>query len=593
MGGGGVTEHGLLDSVIDALAPGALVVEETVDGLEVVAPSGTSLDALAPELHAYVRTTAEHRAASMVTIADVTFELSPLPAGRVLVRPRNTSGFRIPVAVHDELKNAESKQRAIVRAAPIGIARGSLDGRILNANPALCALLGYQEEELVGLSVRDITHRDDAAESVGLVRKIATGELRSFVVVKRHVKKDGNHVWTRTAVTTLRDEDDRPVELLAMLIDISDLKRAEAELEQKSQHLSAMLDAILDLVFRIRSDGTFLEYHAHETSELYVRDPSEIVGRTVAELLPPHVVEIVGGGMARTLAGEDGVAVEYELAMPAGTQYYESRMARCADQEVVSVIQNITEKRLAAQALQEHVDALARSNSDLEQFAYSASHDLREPVRNVSNFVTLLKDEYADQLDDAAQQYIHFAADGARRIDALIRDLLAYSRVGRAGSEPSRLAGAELILEAQANLHQAIEEAEAVITVGDDLPELWGRRTDLIRLFQNLLSNGLKFREPGAPASIEIGSSDGDGEWTLFVRDRGIGLADEYHERVFRLFQRLHTRDEYPGTGVGLAIAKKIVDHHGGRLWFESTPGEATTFFFTLPKKAKPSSSPA
>jgi signal transduction histidine kinase len=234
----------------------------------------------------------------------------------------------------------------------------------------------------------------------------------------------------------------------------------------------------------------------------------------------------------------------------------------------------------ARQKLEESVSELGRSNADLQQFAYVASHDLQEPLRMVSSYTQLIARRYKGKLDADADEFIAFAVDGANRMQRLILDLLAYSRVNTAGRQFEPTAMETVLKAALNNLTNAVKESQAVIT-HDPLPAVMGDDKQLAQLFQNLLSNAVKFG--GAqPPRIHISAKQTDGEWLFSVRDHGIGLDPQYVDRIFVIFQRLHTRAEYPGTGIGLAICKKIVERHGGRIWVESELGKGATFYFTL-----------
>jgi signal transduction histidine kinase len=234
----------------------------------------------------------------------------------------------------------------------------------------------------------------------------------------------------------------------------------------------------------------------------------------------------------------------------------------------------------ARQKLEESVAELGRSNADLQQFAYVASHDLQEPLRMVSSYTQLIARRYKGKLDADADEFIAFAVDGANRMQRLILDLLAYSRVNTAGRQFEPTAMETVLKAALNNLTDAVKESQAVIT-HDPLPAVMGDDKQLAQLFQNLLSNAVKFG--GAqPPRIHISAKQTDGEWLFSVRDHGIGLDPQYADLIFVIFQRLHTRAEYPGTGIGLAICKKIVERHGGRIWVESELGKGATFYFTL-----------
>lgn len=233
--------------------------------------------------------------------------------------------------------------------------------------------------------------------------------------------------------------------------------------------------------------------------------------------------------------------------------------------------------------LAEQTEELRRSNSELEQFAYVASHDLQEPLRKVASFCQLLEKRYGKELDDRGKQYIAFAVDGAKRMQVLINDLLTFSRVGRVneGRQPVDL---DRVLDrALGNLTVAVEESGAVIERPRELPELLGDSTALTMVWQNLIGNAVKFRRENVECRITVDCVREDEDWHLSVSDNGIGIAPEFADKVFVIFQRLHARDEYEGTGIGLALCRKIIEFHGGRIWLDDEPGEGTRIHFTLP----------
>lgn len=236
----------------------------------------------------------------------------------------------------------------------------------------------------------------------------------------------------------------------------------------------------------------------------------------------------------------------------------------------------------AQQALEQAVTELRRSNQELEQFAYVASHDLQEPLRKIASFCNLLESRYAEQLDEKANVYLHYIVDGAMRMQALVNDLLLYSRVTTRGKEFAPVDLNNALQEALANLDVAVTEGNARVT-HDPLPTVNGDTAQLGRLFQNLVGNAIKYRGEAAP-QVHIAAASESDEWVFSVRDNGIGIAPEYAERIFVIFQRLHTREEYGGTGIGLSVCKKIVERHGGRIWVESQEGCGATFYFSLPQ---------
>jgi len=245
------------------------------------------------------------------------------------------------------------------------------------------------------------------------------------------------------------------------------------------------------------------------------------------------------------------------------------------------ILHELSATREANAVLEAHATELQRSNSELEQFAYVASHDLQEPLRKVASFTQLLQRRYAGKLDARADQYIEFAVDGARRMQALINDLLAYSRVGRSGREPALVSSDAALTQARANLAEQIEQTGATLETGH-LPLVLAELPLLIAVFQNLLSNALKF-SGGKPPRVVITVRRDEPFWLFSFSDSGIGIEPEYAERIFVIFQRLNERSAYAGTGIGLAMTRKIIEYFGGRIWLDTTFTGGTRFYFTLP----------
>ena len=249
----------------------------------------------------------------------------------------------------------------------------------------------------------------------------------------------------------------------------------------------------------------------------------------------------------------------------------------------IAIFDDITSRKQAEAALRGAHDELARSNAELEQFAYVASHDLQEPLRMVASYTQLLGKRYGERLEGDAKEFMAYIVDGAGRMKQLIEDLLAYSRVGTRGKDFRSVKLETAVERARTNLRAALQESGGELT-HDALPEVWGDETQLVQLLQNLAGNALKFRGEAKPR-VHVSCTVKDNEYEIAVKDNGIGIEAQYFERIFMVFQRLHDKGQYPGTGIGLAICKKVVDRHGGHLRVESAPGKGSTFYFTLPKK--------
>jgi PAS domain S-box-containing protein len=326
-----------------------------------------------------------------------------------------------------------------------------------------------------------------------------------------------------------------------------------------------------------------------ETYRLFGVSPDTFVpsGELFQGLIHPDDRAAMQAWIGACLAGEEPPDLEFRVGLPDGAVRYilgRGHLVRDAGNRpirMVGIAQDITERKRAEEKLRLALADLARSNKDLEQFAYVASHDLQEPLRMVSSYTQLLARRYGGQLDASADKFIAYAVDGANRMQRLIEDLLAYSRVGSRAKGFELTDGTAVLDRALANLKAAIDASGAVVTHGP-LPTVVHDDLLLVQLFQNLIGNAIKFHVE-MPPRIHVSAEPKGEEWVFAVRDNGIGIDPQYAQRIFTIFQRLHTNEEYSGTGIGLAICKKIVERRGGRIWVQSQPGSGSTFYFTVP----------
>ena len=295
----------------------------------------------------------------------------------------------------------------------------------------------------------------------------------------------------------------------------------------------------------------------------------------LAEDLSGIVNDIMIGNVEKAYLAKDGRKIPVSVS----GSVIRDRDGRI--QGIVCVAQDVTERKRMEAALERRSEELARSNVELEQFAYVASHDLREPLRMIISFLQLLSRRYSGELGDDADEFITFAVDGATRMEGLIEGLLEYSRVGTQGKAYETVAFEDVFEKALNNLTVALEEAGAEVT-HDPLPTLKADDVQLGQLLQNLIGNAVKFRGEDAPR-VHVGAEEKDEEWLFSVSDNGIGMDPEGRDRVFEIFQRLVAREDYEGTGIGLSVCKKIVERRGGRIWVDSALGEGSTFYFTVP----------
>jgi PAS domain S-box-containing protein len=354
----------------------------------------------------------------------------------------------------------------------------------------------------------------------------------------------------------------------------------------------ALLEAAPDAIVIVDSGGSIVLVNA-QTEKLFGYARSELLGQPVELLMPGrfaarHVqhrtgyysdlkTRAMGSGLDLMGRRRDGSEFPVEISL-SPLQTEEGAL-------VSSSIRDVSERKRAEEALRQSRAELERSNAELERFAYVASHDLQEPLRMVASYTQLLARRYRDKLDAPALEFIEFAVDGATRMQTLIQDLLAFSRVGTHGAPFVLVDCDDAIAKVLRDLAGLIEETRGSVTLGP-LPRVWADASQLGQLFQNLIANALKFRSADPPCVSVRADREGD-HWVFSVQDNGIGIPAAHAERIFVIFQRLHTREEYPGTGIGLALCKKIVERHGGRIWVESEAGHGSVFRFTLPVRGE------
>jgi len=372
-------------------------------------------------------------------------------------------------------------------------------------------------------------------------------------------------------------------------------KMAETLAEQQThlrRRAEQFFNVTLDMLCTIGLDGRLIDLNpAWETILSY--KPVELKGRLLTELVHSEDLPAVNTALQRVIHGGDSSRFEARYRHKDGEYRWLAWAIVISPQDeiVYGAARDFTERHQAEETLRQQAEELERSNRELEQFAYVASHDLQEPLRIVSSYVQLLARRYQGKLDQDADEFIGFAVEGANRMKSLITDLLAYSRVGTRGKELAPVEMEDALERATRNLRLAIQDSGAIIA-HDDLPVVLADQVQMTQLLQNLIGNAIKFRGSKAPR-IHVGVRRRDERWLFFVRDNGIGIDPQYAERIFVIFQRLHNRDEYPGTGIGLAICRKIVERHGGEIWVESKPGNGATFYFTLqPAEHLPPSTP-
>jgi PAS domain S-box-containing protein len=351
---------------------------------------------------------------------------------------------------------------------------------------------------------------------------------------------------------------------------------AEEQLKEYSDQITDILESIGDGFFTL-DHNWIVTYWNKEAENQSGKKREDTVGKNIWEVYPDAIQQKFYSEYNKAV--EQRITVHFEEYLSSIDGWLEVS-AYPSPQGLSVYFKNVTEKRMQKKQLENYAHELERSNKELEQFAYIASHDLQEPLRMVGSFLQLLQKKYASKLDEQASQYIYYAVDGATRMKDLINDLLNYSRINTDISMREVNLSA-IINEVLANLNTGIRESGAMVHF-EGMPVLQADPVQMLQLFQNLISNSIKYRKDGITPVIKVQARKKDTHWLFAVNDNGIGIEKKYSDRIFVIFKQLHDKSKYKGTGIGLAIAKRIVERHGGKIWFESEPGKGSTFYFTI-----------
>lgn len=498
--------------------------------------------------------------------------------------------------VNRAVRESEDRFRYVFDASPIGKSISYPDGR-LEVNQAFADMLGFSRDELQRRHWQEITHPDDIEPSQRAVDSLLSGEREHFRIVKRYIDRNGAIHWADVSTSLRRDTRGSPLYFITAIIDITDRKQAQDELHALANRQQALLAAIPEIVMEVDNDRVY-RWANHGGIDFFGDD---VVGKPastffVGEQTTYARVQPVFNGREETVYVESW---QRRRDGEARLLAWWCRSLRGAGGSVVGAIstaRDITQQRQAEDALQhahdelerrvaERTAELAAANRELEAFAYSVSHDLRVPLRAVDGFSRLLIEEHAASLDGEARRLLGVVREQTLRMGQLIDDLLAFSRAGRTEMAMRSVDMRGLVGAAVDELTWA-DRASADVTLGE-IPAARGDERLLHQVWMNLISNALKFHAPGAKPRVEISGEAAGDELVYTVRDRGVGFDMRYADKLFRVFQRLHSIREFPGTGVGLALVQRIVQRHGGRVWAEGTPGEGATFWFSLPCRTR------
>ena len=481
------------------------------------------------------------------------------------------------------LNHASKYNRSLIEASVDPLVTIGPDGKITDVNNSTANVTGFSRDELIGTDFSDyFTDPKDAREGYKQVFK--EGFVRNYELEIKH--KDGHLTPVVYNASVYKDDSDNVIGVFAAARDITERKRNEKELKMASNYNRSLIEASVDPLVTIGPDGKITDVN-NSTETVTGYSPDELIGTDFSDYFTEP--ERAREGYKQVF--QEGFVRDYELKIKHKNGnitpvLYNASVYHDDDGKVIGVFaaaRDITERKKAEEMLKLNINELARSNAELEQFAYVSSHDLQEPLRMIGSYLQLLERRYQGRLDDKADKYIHFAVDGAARMQHLINDLLEFSRVSTRAKELEVTEVESIYNQVLINLEVSIKENNVVFT-HDPLPEVMADDIQLTQVFQNLISNAIKFRGNDDP-KIHIGVIRKSDQWLFSVQDNGIGIDSKHKDRIFEVFKRLHKRRDYPGTGIGLSICKKIIERHGGNIWVESEFGHGSIFYFTLPVK--------
>lgn len=497
------------------------------------------------------------------------------------------------------LRESEERFRKLFEFSPFGIAiRDIQTDQLIDANERLVEMLGYTRGELLSIPRQNLTAWEDIDSLNEQILSMDSGSTVNYVSEKQYLRKDGSVFWARINRSKV-SINNRPC-IIGFIEDIDHQTRAAKALQESEERFRKFFENNpLAIAIRKLDSEKIIEVNP-SFSTLFGYTQNEIIGQNWEILTTPHGNRSLEGEYQKLISGDlSSFTTEKKYVTKGGESLWCTNtrsLIRMDDQTyILAQIKDISEQKKQESIIREAIEELNQknqalekyisSNMQLENFAYIASHDLREPLLTIISFSELLKKRAKNKLNDQESQFLNFIISATRNMDRLIHELLSYSRVNDKNHRAEKLDPEPLIHEIIDELQTLIQEHRAKLTIQQLPPWIYADQVQLRQLFQNLLINAIKFRRPEVPPQILIQGWEEEQYWTFSIRDNGIGIPASSYEKIFLLFKRLHNKKEYPGTGIGLALCKKVIEQHQGRIWVESVPGEGSTFFFSLKKE--------
>jgi PAS domain S-box-containing protein len=445
---------------------------------------------------------------------------------------------------------------------------------------------GYNSDEIIGRTHKLLQGPNTNKEELVRFYK-ALDEWQPCEISIINYNKEGKEYWVNLSLNPVINSKGEYTHWISIERDVTERKNQEKIIKETTQRLLDTLESIQDGFYTLDSNWN-VSYWNKEAERISGTNKEEMIGKNFWELYNGRISEKINTAFHK--AKSNNKPIRFEVYSKQSKYWFELN-AFPSELGLTVYFKNITERKhtesklkKANRSLANHVKELAISNQELEQFAYVASHDLQEPLRMITSFLTQIEKKYEDVLDEKGKKYIFFAVDGAKRMRQIILDLLEFSRIGKNENRHEKVDLNTIIEEIILLYRKQIEEKKAKINY-EALPILQSYTAPLRQVFQNLISNSLKYSSTDSVPIISIFCSESATSWKFEIKDNGIGINSEYYAKIFIIFQRLHSKEEYSGTGMGLAITKKIIENLRGQIWVKSEEGKGTSFYFTIPKK--------